>query len=595
MKKLTEDEVRDLARKKLDFWEDENVICWVWQLTTFWSLGFKWYNDRPDWRYLPSNRTFPAIILEAKSTEIELKEKQVEELKKNCEIAMTQYKKVVWVLYNWVETRVFKNNEEIDSPKELLNKEYYLWLFTENTIDKQKIYNITKKINDSLHFDFWIKNLYHRMIFTACALVAQRYWADLEVMKWRVFNEMQNAIRNSLNKSLQDSIKQNDKLSLLTEVYSDIKMNSSDNQWAIDDFIDNVIEISELVNSDYWHWEDVMWIFFNEFNRYKKKSESWQVFTPDHITSLMYRLIEVNKNDVILDAACGSWAFLVKSMCNMMNEAGWINTKKAQEIRENQLFWIEFDREIFALACANMLIHKDWKTNLEQLDSRWQMASIWMKSKPITKVLMNPPFENKYGCMNIVENVLDSVKQWTKCAFILPDKKLEKAWTWIIKRIFQHNKLEKIIKLPEKTFDAWITTSVFIFTAGIPQNDSEIFACYIAEDWLERVKNQWRQDIKDRWQEIEDKWVDIIKKQSWDETIQRIKPSEHLSYQMPKKEFEIYEKDFVKTVMDYLMFEEWIDVRKFKDDLVDKIMYDSDVKKKDDDIFISITGNKKNE
>jgi hypothetical protein len=33
--------------------------------------------------------------LEAKSTEIELKEKQVEELKKNCEIAMTQYKKVV--------------------------------------------------------------------------------------------------------------------------------------------------------------------------------------------------------------------------------------------------------------------------------------------------------------------------------------------------------------------------------------------------------------------------------------------------------------------------------------------------------------------
>ena len=142
--------------------------------------------------------------------------------------------------------------------------------------------------------------------------------------------------------------------------------------------------------------------------------------------------------------------------------------------------------------------------------------------------------------------------------------------------------------MPEKTFDAWITTSVFIFTAGIPQNDSEIFACYIAEDWLERVKNQWRQDIKDRWQEIEDKWVDIVKKQSWDETIQRIKPSEHLSYQMPKKEFEISEEDFVKTVMDYLMFEEWIDVKEFKDELVNKIIYDSNVEKADNKIFISM-------
>lgn len=55
--------------------------------------------------------------------------------------------------------------------------------------------------------------------------------------------------------------------------------------------------------------EDVMGIFFNEFNRYKKKSESGQVFTPDHITSFMYRLIEVNQNDKVLDAACGSGAF----------------------------------------------------------------------------------------------------------------------------------------------------------------------------------------------------------------------------------------------------------------------------------------------
>lgn len=111
---------------------------------------------------------------------------------------------------------------------------------------------------------------------------------------------------------------------ILLEVYSEIKMNSTENQKAIDNFIDNIVEISDSINSDFWNGEDVMAIFFNEFNRYKGKSESGQVFTPDHITSFMYKLIKVNKDDIILDAACGSGAFLVKSMCNMIKEAGGI-------------------------------------------------------------------------------------------------------------------------------------------------------------------------------------------------------------------------------------------------------------------------------
>ena len=294
---------------------------------------------------------------------------------------------------------MFKNDTElcnVEISNVLQDKSYYLSLFTQDTIDKQHIYNLTKRINDCLHTEFGIKNLYHRMIFTACALVAKRYGALL--VKNMNFTLMKNSILSTLSKSLEDSRKQNLKLDLLTEVYAEIKMNNTTNQEAINNFIDWVSEISDCVNSDYWNGEDVMGIFFNEFNRYKKKSESGQVFTPDHITSFMYRLIEVNQNDKVLDAACGSGAFLVKAMCNMMKEAGGINTRKASQIKDTQLYGIEFDREIFALACANMLIHKDGKTNLEHLDSRTQEACDWIKTKNITKVLMNPPFESKYGC-----------------------------------------------------------------------------------------------------------------------------------------------------------------------------------------------------
>ena len=583
----TEDEVREKAKEILNFTKTKGVVCGVGQLTSFNQLGFKGVSDKPDGWYLPENVNDVAIILETKNGNEDItKDKWLKEITKNVEIALKKYSKVIGILYNGEDVIVYKNLDQISTVKTLQNKEYYLGLFKTNKIDKQKIYNLTKKINDSLHFDFGIKNLYHRMIFTACALVAERYGAQLSKIKGMNYATFHTTIHSTLAKSLSEARRLNQKLDILLEVYSEIKMNSTENQEAIDNFIDNVVEISDSINSDYWNGEDVMAIFFNEFNRYKGKTESGQVFTPDHITSFMYRLINVNKDDVILDAACGSGSFLVKAMCNMIKEAGGINTKKATQIKQEQLYGIEFDRQIYALACANMLIHKDGKTNLEQLDSRKAPACEWIKDKPITKVLMNPPFENKYGCIEIVTNVLDNVAPGTVCAFILPDKKLEKVGSKG-KNLLKRHSLKKIVKLSEKTFFEGVTTSVFVFEAGKPQNDEEIFACYIEEDGLETVKNQGRQDIKDKWKAIEDYWINVIKKQSGNDTIQWLKPSEHLSYQMPKAEFRIYEEDFAKTVMDYLMFERGVDTEELKNRLVDKILYSSKIQTKDDSVFIS--------
>ena len=594
----TEDEIREMAGYILGFKEEiKNVKAGVGQLTTFNQLGFKGVNDKPDGWYLPDNTNDPAIILEAKSSLVELKDKQVEEIKKNCTIALTKYKNVIGILYNGFDIKVYRNNNEIETTNELQNKEYYIGLLNKNKIDKDKIYSLTAKINNCLHTEFGIKNLYHRMIFTACALVAKRYDAPLnKKMDYETFSA---CIKSTLKTELKNEDNVNPKIDILLEVFSDIKMNTTSNQEAISNFIEWVTEISDSINSDYWNGEDVMGIFFNEFNRYKKKSESGQVFTPDHVTSLMYRLIGVHKDDVILDAACGSGAFLVKAMCNMISEAGGINTLTAKNIKSKQLYGIEFDREIYALACANMLIHKDGKTNLVQLDSRTEEASNWIKDKNITKVLMNPPFENKYGCIPIVKNVLDSVPMGTLCAFILPEKKLEKVNQTLVKRILMKHTLKKIVKLPEKTFSEGITTSVFIFESGIPQNDKEIFACYISEDGLETVKNQGRHDVKGKWQSIEDKWVNIINKQSGDDSIQWIKPGfdvdQHLSYQVPAKELELYDEDFRKTVLDYYVYNNKIDIKDFNDNLINNILYNGSFKDNKNNITIEIPKDDENE
>ena len=594
---LTEDVVRNMAKDKLNLVSDDKAISDVGQLTTFNVLSkalnileFKGVSDKPDGWYLPYSYNETAIIVETKNSDTNLDlAKCVDEIRKNCNIAMEYYKNVIGVLYNGYETRVFLNNKPMDNPDELQDKDFYINRLKDEPIDKNKIFILTKSINDNLHFNFGIKNLYHRMIFTAAALVSYRY-NDKSLPKGLDFNVFKTSVGRQLESSLERSRKQNEKITTIVDIFNSIIPNQEPSVKHVNSFIDDVIEISDSVNSNHWDGEDVMAIFFNEFNRYKGKSESGQVFTPDHIASFMYKLVGANQNSRILDAACGSGTFLVKSMSKMINEAGGVDTEKAKRIKANQLYGIEFDREIFSLACANMLIHKDGKTNLKLLNSREDEAVAFIKDSKINKVLMNPPFENKYGWDEILLNVLNNVESGSKCAFILPDKKLEKKKGFFNKAKKKH-RLDMIIKLPENTFfNVGVTTSIFVFTTGIPQNDEEIFAINIEEDGLETIKNQGRQDVKNRWSAIEEYWLDVIKKKIDDKynTVQWLDPNEHLSWQEPIPSFKIFLEDFNRTLLDFEMFQENVDKKEFSEDLLNKVLYKSKVSTENDDVVIKL-------
>lgn len=597
---MSEDQIRDKARDILGLRDSADADSGVGQLTSFGQLGFKGEGAacRPDGWWLPKDTTVPALVLEVKAEKVDFQEKHVQELLRNCRIASTRYRHVCGILYNGVDIRVFKDEVEIDDLPELASKEHYIGLFSHNFIDKNRIYELTRRINNCLHTEFGVKNLYHRMIFTACALVAERYGADLTRVKGLGWDTFHTRIHSVLAKSLEKDRQKNGKIGVLLDVYSDIRMNTTEKQTAIDNFVDWIREISDSINSDWWRGEDVMGIFFNEFNRYKKKSEAGQVFTPEHITDFMYRLIDVDKTDRVLDAACGSGGFLVKAMSNMIREAGGVGTPEARKIKAEHLYGIEFDREIYALACANMLIHKDGKTNLEQMDSRSPEACRWIQEKAISKVLMNPPFESKYGCLEIVGNVLDSVPEDTLCAFILADKKLEKEGKGTVRRMLKRHTLQTIVKLPEDLFfGVGVTASAFVFRTGKPQGEDEIFTCWMKDDGLETVKNQGRHDLKGRWAEIEDYWLDVVRKRTDTRyhTAQWMKPDlqtcTRLSYPAPSVPIVVHANDFSRTALDWQMFRRGIDAATLRARMLELALYTGSIRGDGRVVTMSIPGN----
>lgn len=105
-------------------------------------------------------------------------------------------------------------------------------------------------------------------------------------------------------------------------------------------------------------------------------------------------------------------------------------------------------------------------------------------------------------------------------------------------------------------------------------------------DGLATVKNKGRHDIYGKWAAIEAHWVEVMEKQSGDNTCQWIDPTEHLSYQMPQKPFEIFEEDFRKTAIDYLMFQKGIDAKLFGEKLMTTAMYSSRVGVQNDTVTV---------
>lgn len=394
-----------------------------------------------------------------------------------------------------------------------------------------------KRINDKL-VDDGITNHIHRLMWLACAMVALRFGSN------RLMDDPTNsAILGVLRDTNTSSDLTNSQLRELQKHFEDIRYNN-DEPKDVSQLLQMAREVRAFLNSDDWSGEDVFQIMY-EIIAVKQKSARGQVFTPAHIGQLMAGVLDVHEGDHVLDAACGTGSLLLKC-CKL----GVLST---------DLYGVEWDYQMYALCVANILAHDDGIANILHGDSTTEEVADWIKSKDITKTIMNPPYENKFGCPDIVGNVLDSVPDFTKVAMLLPDKKLEKFTKRKQKRITDRAVLDAVIKLPNGLFQplANVAVSLFIWETGTPQGDTSYMTAFLEDDGFTTYKNSPRIDPGNKWPAVMAKWLPIIRDSKYDgldgATLRTM--AEGLSYQEPEKPFEIYEEDFRKTAFDYLWFE----------------------------------------
>ena len=109
---------------------------------------------------------------------------------------------------------------------------------------------------------------------------------------------------------------------------------------------------------------DVLGQLYIEFLRYANSDKGLGiVLTPPHVTEFMAELAEVNKDSVVYDNCTGTGGFLVSAMSLMIEDARG-DQAKIKNIKRRQLVGVGYQAHIFALACSNMFIHQDGKSNI---------------------------------------------------------------------------------------------------------------------------------------------------------------------------------------------------------------------------------------
>ncbi|UUR83919.1 SAM-dependent methyltransferase [Clostridium perfringens] len=273
-------------------------------------------------------------------------------------------------------------------------------------------------------------------------------------------------------------------------------------------------KFAETLNNDVLHHivngseYDILGQFYSEFVRYggSDGSDLGIVLTPQHVTSLMAELIDVNPDDNVLDPAMGTASFPISSMNRMIslvNSTKLLSEsekkRKINEIRLNRIYGIEVDSKLFSIALTNMILRGGENSNLHRDDifhcsllknkdtSKETTKDNKEKDLFITKILMNPPYSQAKKStskneseMHFILQALTFLKHGGKAAFIVPQSSMtqgpkgvsKKEYIQLKQDLLDNNTINAVITMNSQTFYPKATdTVIVIITKGIPQQD----------------------------------------------------------------------------------------------------------------------------
>ena len=422
---------------------------------------------------------------------------------------------------HFLQTRGDRKAVEIFSNK-LLSTEDYLSGYIKSPEkfrqDYNKLLTFSKELNEKLHNQKIVES--DRALLISSILIALENKAFSKSYKdYTDSKQLAEYLVTTVKNEFENGNVGEGKLNILINRFNFIETDTSLSK-KLNVLKDVITDINENIKSFIQTHEyfDVLGQLYIEFLRYANSDKGLGiVLTPPHITEFMSELAEVSKDSVVYDNCTGTGGFLVSAMSLMVKDAKG-DQEKITNIKKNQLIGVEYQAHIFALACSNMFIHQDGKSNILNGSCFDEKILDAVKKYKPNVGLLNPPYKSKKGDdeeFDFILNNLDALEQGGKCVAIVPLSLGQEKKGKILelkKKILELHTLEAVFSMPDELFfnsKVATVTCIMVFTSKRPhQKGKKTFFGYYKNDGFLKRKNKGRVDLLQEFEKnIKSNWT----------------------------------------------------------------------------------------
>lgn len=315
-----------------------------------------------------------------------------------------------------------------------------------------------------------------KALFIASLIIAYKlnnnFVDSIDFTKENSLDQIIDLIVNNLNAvPLQSNTKESIVNALNTITGANTLLDKNKEEFK--EFINNFITDISTIESEPLFFEKL----FMEVDKKAKGKNKGVVLTPDFVASLMIDLANLDyKKDIVLDPCSGTGIFSKLSYFKMKNdlEADKDNlTKKeyaAYQTRlQNSIIANDISSKMLTLCFANFLL-LGLNTNNLYCEN---IHDLKIENIQPTKALLNPPYENQFKPISIIEKTTSLVNN--KVITILPAGKFGQNKDTFYK-VLCNATLETNIKMQDDLFkDSGTTvgTSIIVFNANKPHDKED--------------------------------------------------------------------------------------------------------------------------
>lgn len=228
---------------------------------------------------------------------------------------------------------------------------------------------------------------------------------------------------------------------------------------------------------------DIIGEMYSEFLKYAlgDGKEIGIVLTPPYVTKMMSEILDIRKDNKVMDLATGSASFLISAMEVMIDDTKKFYGKatsnaldKIENIKRNQLLGVELNAEMYTLAATNMILRGDGSSNIQKGNTFKKPEELYTDFKA-DRLLLNPPFSFEENGMPFIEFGLNKMSGGLG-AIIIQDSAGSGKAVHTNKKILKKHTLLASIKMPTDLFMpmAGVQTSIYIFEVGKPHDFEKI-------------------------------------------------------------------------------------------------------------------------